>query len=217
VTGLSYRCLLSLWLGCCGLMAYTAMAGAQPQESIGQVVILQGAATVHHQGRTQSETLAQGSLLYQEDTVQTHAASKVVLTLADGTVLSLGEQTILTISKSVYSPQAQTQTSILTIIHGIFRAIMTKVMPDATFEVHTTTAVAAIRGTDWLGQVTPDATAIVVLEGEVRVTHTRPDIPGAVILTAGMGTDVSDSLPPTPAKQWGQARIDGLIQATMVP
>jgi ferric-dicitrate binding protein FerR (iron transport regulator) len=105
----------------------------------------------------------------------------------------------------------------LTVVEGVFRLVVTAIMPRSTFEVHTTNAVAAIRGTDWLGQVQRDATALVVLEGEVVVTHARPEVQGSVQLTAGMGTDVVGQQPPAPPKQWGAARLQALLTATTLP
>jgi hypothetical protein len=57
----------------------------------------------------------------------------------------------------------------------------------------------------------------VVLQGEVAVRHARPEVPGSVQLTAGMGTDVLGQQPPTPPKQWGAARVQALLTATTLP
>jgi hypothetical protein len=100
---------------------------------------------------------------------------------------------------------------------GTFRAVVQRVLPEGIFEVHTSNAVAAIRGTDWMARVETDTTAVVVLEGMVSVRHVRSDIGGAVVLRAGMGTDVRDWQPPTPPKRWGAPRIEALRQATTLP
>ena len=68
-----------------------------------------------------------------------------------------------------------------------------------------------------MAEVKPDATAVVVLEGQVAVRHARPDIGGTVVLTAGMGTDVRGNQTPTPPKQWGTAWVEALRQATTLP
>ena len=90
-------------------------------------------------------------------------------------------------------------------------------LPQTTFEVHTATAVAAVRGTQWLGEVTPEATAITVLEGEVTVVHAEARIGGAVVLTPGQGTDVQGQQPPTAPKTWAPERVSRLLQATTLP
>jgi hypothetical protein len=149
--------------------------------------------------------------------IYTLAASKIKLTLRDGTELSLGEDSVLTLSKFVYAPRQQTHNVLLRIVTGAFRAIAKNVLPQANFEVETTTAVAAIRGTEWLGQVSPEATAIFVAQGTVAVRHVDPRIGGEVVLTAGMGTDVRGQSPPTAPRQWGAARIEALQQAVTLP
>ena len=106
---------------------------------------------------------------------------------------------------------------IINIARGIFRAVTRKVFPQTTFEVHTATAVAAVRGTQWLGEVTSEATAITVIEGEVAVTHAEARIGGTVVLTPGQGTDVQGQQPPTAPRLWAAERVARLLQATTLP
>jgi hypothetical protein len=199
------------------ILVFATTALAQQPDSIGRVVALTGQATVQRQGSTRAETLMLHSPLFRHDLIRTQAAAKVRMTLVDGTMLALGEQSTLRLSDFVYTPAQDSRKALLTVLAGVFRLVVTTVLPQSTFEVHTTNAVAAIRGTDWLGQVGPDATALVVLQGEVAVRHARPEVQGNVRLTAGLGTDVVGEQPPTPAKQWGEARRQALITATTLP
>ena len=190
---------------------------AQQRESIGQVAALQGQATVQHAGSTQAMPLSGQSPVYREDIIQTLAASKIKLVLIDGTELSLGEGSTMTLSKFVYAPQQQTHQGIISMARGVFRAVTQKVLPQTTFEVRTATAVAAVRGTQWLGEVTPEATAITVIAGEVAVVHADASIGGAVVLTPGQGTDVQGKHPPTAPKTWAKERVSKLLRATALP
>lgn len=192
-------------------------ASAQPRDSVGRVTALAGSATVFHKDSLQPRPLALRSSLYQEDLIRTDAASKIGLTFLDGTVVNLGEATHLEITSYVYSPRDKTQTSLLSFPVGVLRAIVKQVFPRSTFEVTTATAVAAIRGTDWMGEVKADSTAIVVLQGKVAVAHARRGITGEVTLTEGMGTTVQADQPPSAPTQWGQARVNALLQATSLP
>ena len=195
----------------------SVMVFAQQQESIGQVTALQGQATVQRAGSTQAKPLSAQSPVYREDIIRTLEASKIKLVLIDGTALTLGEGGTMTLSKLVYTPQQQTHQGVVSIARGIFRAVTLKVLPQTTFEVRTATAVAAVRGTQWLGEVTPGATAIVVLEGEVAVVHADASIGGEVVLTPGQGTDVQGQNPPTAPKTWGEARVSRLLRTTELP
>lgn len=199
-----------------GIVLLTSIGLAQPSDSVGRVVALTGQATVQHQGQTRAEPLMLQSLLYRNDRIRTQAASKIRIALVDGTTLALGEQSTLHIVDVVHSSE-QSRMTLLTMLEGIFRLVVDKVLPGSAFEVHTTNAVAAVRGTDWLGQVTREATAIVVLQGEVAVKQARLDVRETVRLSAGLGTDVIGPQAPTPAKQWGAARIQALVQATTLP
>jgi hypothetical protein len=157
------------------------------------------------------------SPVHRGDTIQTLEAAKIKLLLIDGTELSLGERGTMTLSKLVYAPQRQTHQGVVHIARGFFRAVAHKVLPQTAFEVRTATAVAAVRGTQWLGEVTPEVTAIVVLQGEVTVAHADAKVRGKVKLTPGLGTDVQGKRSPTAPRQWAEERVSKLLQATALP
>jgi hypothetical protein len=194
-----------------------AVALAQQQASIGQVTALQGQATVQHQASSQATSLHLRSPVYPEDIIQTAAASKLKLSLTGDIEITLGEQSSLTLSRFVYAPQQKYQNVLLRLTQGAFRMITRTLFPQAAVEVHTPTAVAAIRGTDWLGQVTPEATAVLALRGKVAVTSAFATVPGEVLLTSGMGTDIQAMRPPTAPKKWPGARVQTLLRATTLP
>jgi len=209
------RCMAGL---VCGSIIWCAtLAHAQQLIPIGRVTAMEGVVMRQYTGNPQAERLHLQSFVYQEDRIQTMAAAKVKLVLVDNTVLTLGPESSLRLTEYVYTPHSQVQKSILEVVAGIFRVVVQKVLPHGVFEVYTRHAVAAIRGTDWMAQVQPEATAMVVLEGQVAVRHARPDMGGTVVLTAGTGTDVRGNAAPTPPKQWGAARVEALRQATTLP
>ena len=188
------------------------------QESIGQVASLQGQATVQHAGSSQVMPLSVQSPVYRDDTIQTLEVSKIKLLLIDGTELTLGEGGTMTLSQLVYAPQHNTHQGIVRIARGLFRAVTRKVLPQTAFEVRTATAVAAVRGTQWLGEVTPEATAIVVLQGEVTVVQADKRVRGGeVVLTPGLGTEVRGTSPPTAPRKWAEQRVFTLLRATALP
>jgi hypothetical protein len=199
------------------LILGTTLAHAQPGEPIGRVAALQGRVVVWHEDSPEAERLQVQSPVYQEDLIQTRQDAKAKLILVDGTELTLGPDGALRLTAYVYTPQQERQQSVLQVFFGVFRIVAETLLPRGTFEVQTGNAVAAIRGTDWLARVEPNATAVVVLEGAVAVSQARPEVGGEVLLEAGMGTDVRDAQAPTPPKKWGEARINALLQATTLP
>jgi hypothetical protein len=217
---LSMKRWLWLWLLIVVVVLPVLSAGlsaeAQQGESIGRVTMLEGRATVRRDGSSTPQPLRVQSPVYQQDAIRTGAASKLQVTFVDDTVVNLGEKSTLEITRFVYSPQQQTQTSLLTIPAGVFRAIAKKLLPQSAFEVTTPTAIAAIRGTDFMGEVTPETSSFVVLEGSVALFSIRTILHGIVALTEGLGSTISrDQLPSTPNK-WGEARIEALRRATTI-
>lgn len=190
---------------------------AQPQDRIGQVASVEGQATAQRAGSAQRLPLQVAHPVYQEDTIETGEGGKIRLVLIDETELSLGQHSSMTLSQLVFAPQRHTHRGVVSVAQGVFRAITKQVIPQTTFEIRTGTAVAAVRGTQWLGEVTAQSTAIVVLQGEVAVTHANPAIAGAAVLTQGLGTEVQEKSAPTTPKKWPEPRVFTLLRATALP
>jgi hypothetical protein len=191
-----------------------AAADAQQPKSTGQVTALEGKVTVLHQGKFTPEPLTLQKPVFQEDIIETDRTSKVRITLSDATVISLGEQSRLELKQFSHDARQQTRSGRLAIAWGFFRAILKEMTSPSTVEVITPTAVAAIRGTDLMGEVTADSTAIVVLEGTVAISNIRPMFRGLSTLTPGMGTTVKGDEPPSTPTRWSEPRIEGLRRAT---
>jgi ferric-dicitrate binding protein FerR (iron transport regulator) len=189
---------------------------SQPQDSIGRVTAVEGRATILRQGRFALEAATLQKPVFQEDIIETDVASKVRITLTDATVISLGERSRLELKQFLYDPRQQTRTGRFIISSGIFRTIIRTLIPQSTIEIITPTALAAIRGTDLMGEVSAESTAIVVLEGTVMVSNASPRFRGSATLTQGTGTTVVDEQPPSAVTKWAESRIEALRQATTV-
>jgi ferric-dicitrate binding protein FerR (iron transport regulator) len=207
-----------------GLLSLASNAAAQTQQArnIGQVTALEGRVTVLRQGRFATALLTVRASIFQEDIVETERASKVKITLADATVLSLGEQSRLELAQFSHDLQLGRRSGRLAVVRGLFRAVLKELTSFSNVELVTPTAVAAIRGTDFMAEVSADSTAIVVLDGRVTISNVRSIIDGlttptATILTAGMGTTIKADEPPTAPIKWSEARIEALRKATALP
>ena len=77
------------------------------------------------------------------------------------------------------------------------------------FQILTPLAIAAVRGTKWAMEVSPMRTSTLVLSGEVAVTSRR--LNQYVVLTEGLGVDISPSDTTLARKQWGQSRVRALL------
>jgi hypothetical protein len=199
------------------LLLWSAPAPAQAPASIATVEAVVGECTVVRFGEDRASPLALGAQLYEGDRIRTAADARIRLGFVDGTVVQLGESTDLALDWFLHAPDAGTQNVLLRVSSGIFRAIVELVLPQAAFEVQTTTAVASVRGTEWISEVTPEATATVALEGEVAIRNVDPAIAGEVVLGPGEGTTVNAGAPPTAPTVWGDARRNQFIERTAVP
>ena len=199
------------------LVLWSPPAPAQAPAAIGRVDALTGECTVTRFGGGGAGALAVGAALYEGDRVQTAAGARLRLVLADGTVVQLGESTDLALDWFLYAPDVSTQNVLLRVSSGIFRVILELVLPRAAFEVQTATAVATVRGTDWITEASAEATAIVALDGQVAIRNLQPAIAGEVVLGPGEGTTVNAGAPPTAPTVWGDARRNQFIERTTVP
>jgi ferric-dicitrate binding protein FerR (iron transport regulator) len=204
-------------LGILLLVLWSTPAPAQAPASIGTVDALVGDCTVIRFGQSGVSALAVGAQLYEGDRIQTEAGARLRLAFVDGTVVQLGESTDLVLDWFLVAPDVNTQNVLLRVSSGIFRVILELVLPRAAFEVQTATAVASVRGTDWISEATPEATATVALEGQVAIRNVQPAIPGEVVLGPGEGTTVNAGAPPTAPTVWGDARRNQFIDRTTVP
>jgi hypothetical protein len=190
---------------------------AQGARAIGSVGALVGQCLVTGHGETRARPLSAGAEVYEGDRIHTGAGARLRLELIDGSVVQLGEQTDLVLDWFLHSPALGSQNVLLRVSAGIFRAIVELALPRSAFEVQTATAVASVRGTDWIAEATADAMAIVALDGRVAVRNVRPGIAGEVILGPGEGTTVEADAPPGAVSVWGDARRNSFIDRTTVP
>lgn len=199
-----------------GLVIASSLALTAPvisaQEPAGQVARLEGEARVARAGAETTEALEADAPVYLGDRIETLAGSRIELRFKDETLVFLGAKSTLRITEFVLSAAGERDAAVLDFIGGIFRAIVSQVLPEAAFEVRTKQVVAAVRGTDWMAEISDDTVAVVVLEGAVAVRRADAE----VVLRSGDGVDVRPG-EPLQTKRWGQGRIDRLRERMFRP
>lgn len=160
------KCLL--W----GLLLSTTTAQAA---AIGEVKSLQMPAWVE---RGQSRiALKPGSPLYAGDTLFTGTHSRLLLKLAEGSQIKLGEQARFEI-RTAQTENDGLFSGAMNLLKGAFRyttaALAKPQRRDLTFGIGAVTV--GIRGTDIWGKANPDNDVLVLLEGTVEVSrqHEQP-------------------------------------------
>jgi hypothetical protein len=208
-----------MWRATGAMLLVTLWVGplAAREAPIGSVSALVGQAQVTRQDQSRAQPLALGAKVFGGDRIHTAADAKLRLSMDDGSVLTLGAATDLSLDKFNYAPERASRDVLLEVPRGIIRVLVSLLVANSTFEMQSQTAVASVRGTDWIAEAKPDATAIVALDGRVGVRNVRPGIAGEVTLFPGDGTTVRAEQPPSTPKQWGQARKNSFIDRTALP
>ena len=137
---------------------------------IGTVKAIKGVVLTIHRDEKTAYILKKGNQLYTYDTLISEEQSKAQAKLNDGSIISIGPYTKLVFDKSVFDPSKPARNSLLSLLFGKARFIVTKLVNfrDSKFKVKTPTAVAGVRGSDFALCVAPGSpltTTIMTGEG----------------------------------------------------
>ena len=116
--------------------------------------------------------------VYMNDRIKTDLLSKATFTFDDKSTLTLAEDSVVNITKHIYDPEKDLRQTIVHLSRGTVRFVVTKGKAQGSmFKVVTPTAIAGVRGTEFVVDVAPDGkTTFLVLEGQIE---TKPFVPGA--------------------------------------
>lgn len=203
--------LRALSWGVLALLVSTTGAFADP---IGQIVKLSGNAAVTRAGAT--APLVLGSALEAGDTLTTDAAGRLRLQLIDGSVINLGSQSTLSIDDVISDGPGTERQIALELELGALRAHAAPATPQSRFEIRTTKAISAVRGTEWGIRTNEVQSDILVLSGRVGVRKNEVSGKSAISLTRTLGVTVTDQ-GLGQITRWGEAQVNALLSATEVP
>ena len=154
------------------------------------------------------QALAVNAPVHRGETIVT-GAGKAKIALNDGSIISIGENTRVRMVH--FAGTSKSANVALNLVSGVLRPFVVKGASTGTFEIETQTAVAAVRGTDWVIEATPERTSVAVVRGVVAVSG-RTDRQATVVLRSpGQGTDVPRGSAPTPPAPWGIKRLAGIL------
>lgn len=93
-----------------------------------------------------------GDGLHEAERLRTGKTGAATITLKDGTVVTMGPDTLVELSKYQYNPTTQSGQLALALLQGSIRIVtglLAKINPDQ-FKVTTPTSVVGVRGTDFI-------------------------------------------------------------------
>lgn len=153
--------------------------------------------------------LAAKAPVYLGDTIVS-GVGKAKIGLNDGTVVSVGENTRVRLS--TYQSTSNNFTTRLYVWAGALRLLVARITTGGHFEIESETAIAAVRGTDWLMDVTADMTGVAIISGVVAVSSPGKPETTVVLDTPGHGTDVARGQAPTAPHAWAAQRLAKLLE-----
>lgn len=192
--------LLGLILG--GLVIAGMPADAWAQNGKGQIGFVIAAngqvSIISKEAVARQASLRQG--VFPHDVIKTGTDSSAKVLFDDNTLLSVTENSQVEITEYIYDPDTAKRSTILKMAQGKLKVLIAEfyAATGSRFEVHTPTAVAAARGTEYVvftsvvgGQT---VTTVAVTSGSVTVTS------GGVSVTvpAGSFTTAAPNAPPAP-------------------
>jgi hypothetical protein len=192
-----------------GLLVVGLLFGlpAQAQQVAGQVERQKGTASRSTAGFTID--LSQGGRIFVGDEVRTGPGARLQIRFDDESMLTLGENALITIDQFVYAPSGDSSQA-LAIAQGVFRFAAGQIgkLAPGSVAFETPVAVVGIRGTVFLGgELTVGMPpgqphyGFQIMEGAIEVTSPG----GSVVLDEpGEGTflPLTRIAAPTPVRQW---------------
>jgi hypothetical protein len=137
----------SLWL-LAALLLGAARAWAQVE--IGTVAAVQGALQVQRAATWQNGTV--GAPIFVGDRLRTGARDAAKIVFRDDSVLDIAPQTDLTVDEQAFDVNAHRFDTLLGVVKGKVRAWVSEYyrQPRARYEIETPTAIAGVRGTEFV-------------------------------------------------------------------
>ena len=179
----------------------------------GSVVAISGQCFTESDGKRAALKL--GDTVNIADTVDVPAGAKLKLRMNDGTILSVGAGSQMTIAAYTVDSDGKRHDVELSLGQGLLRAVVAPVNHPARFEVQTATAAAAVRSTDWFIEAQPGMVMVAVRVGSVALTSNATG--ASVLVPARSGASVEAGHDPTPPLVLRQAEFNALITRTEPP
>ena len=150
---------------CCALLlALRALAA----DFVGQTVKASGAVEITRSGETLSA--GQGTALELGDVIKTGPGARLRMRFVDGSILTMGENSTLSIDIFSVDATNNSRTVVLTMLEGIVNAVAAKSGESRfDYQIKTPNAYSAVRGTKWIVSFLKQKTGVYVLNGLVEM------------------------------------------------
>jgi hypothetical protein len=186
-------------------LAFLATVAAVPAHAAeaGKVVSLEGTVEIGRGGAFARANV--GSTVDAGDTIRTGNPGRARVLFADDSVVNLGDGSTLVIDETVYDPSKGAGTTLMHLLGGKVRALVSEYYSggQASYTIETTTAVSGVRGTEFVVAIdaATERTDVLGLGGTVEV-HSPIDRKGhGVMIHRNELTEVAKGKYPTAPRQ----------------
>jgi len=181
------------------LLLVSAVASVAQAQGVAQAAKVRGEVVMTRSGADQP--VVAGTAFQLRDQVRTGAKARLQIAFSDGSVVTLGESSALSIDRFSVTPGASRNVA-LTVLSGIVNAIATK-SSEAKFDyqVRTPNSYSAVRGTHWIIAVETAISRFFVVEGLVEVgtlsgSRAVVEAGNSVTVSSESGLGVPQPIPP---------------------
>ena len=183
-------------------------------ESVGNFLQIKGDVSDERDGRSFKPSV--NDAVYEKDLITTGKNSRAKFKLLDDSILNISQNSSLDVSEVVFNEKERT--SILSLTMGKAKIKANEFLnKNSRVEIHTPTAVAAARGTEWITVVLTNPVTgetecfFYVLEGTITVEN--PAFPGQVVeVKEGFFTKVIAGAAPSTPIAYTASMITPLLQ-----
>ena len=162
--------------------------------SVGSVFIIDGKGVVVHDDQHIGYEIFKGMKLYQKDTIYSFNPGRILLNMLDGTQMTVGSDSQLTINQVNVLPQKSSRRSFINMQRGKARFNVRKLSQfrKTDFKVKTQTALIGVRGSDFLISADQSTTSVTTFD------HTKLEVIGLA----------QPQLPPTILQDFQRVNIE---------
>jgi len=177
---------------------------------VGQAVKTLGDVHITRDGA--NITAGPGTALQLGDVIKTGPGARMRLRFVDGSILTLGENTALSIDIFAVDGTNKSRTVVLTLLSGIVNAAAAKSGEDKfDYQIKTANAYSAVRGTKWIVNAPKGSTGVYVLNGQVEL-GTGAGHPALIPAGSWSSVDAQGKL--SPVQPTTPAMLQPLLDAT---
>ncbi|MCM8774860.1 MAG: FecR domain-containing protein [Candidatus Omnitrophica bacterium] len=145
-------------------------------EQAGTVTYIEGRVDRYAGGGEAYFPVVVGETIGVGDALRTKTYSKAELTLVDGSVLRLGDNSLIRIEKYTMDTFGHRKGGVIHLDRGILRAIVAKSKSEAPFDITTPNAAGFVKGSDIFVSFLKSSTSVLVKEGTFAAHHVNfPD------------------------------------------